>query len=314
MESDGATSSDSSAAADTAPPPPTTPVHFVAIGDQGKGCASATDGQCVVAAAIEAKCKAAPCDFGLLLGDNIYPSGATSATDTVFQTVFEEPYKNLSFPFYVVLGNHDYGGNGLGNEFGKGQNEIDYTAHSTKWKLPANHYHQVFGNGALELFATDTNLAMYSKDAPQRPDLKSWIAASTATWKIALGHHPYLSNGTHGNAGCYDALVGQCILSIPPANGSGVKSFLDDVMCGKVDVYLSGHDHSRQWMKDTCQGTELIVSGGGASTTELPGKNDTHFAKAEIGFLYVTIDGKTLTAEFINGQGNVDFSRTLTKP
>ena len=54
-----------------------------------------------------------------LLGDNIYDSGVTSVTDPQWQTKFEIPYMGVNLPFYVVLGNHDYGGNGAGTEFDK---------------------------------------------------------------------------------------------------------------------------------------------------------------------------------------------------
>jgi tartrate-resistant acid phosphatase type 5 len=295
---------------------PVTPVRFVAFGDTGKGCSNSADPQCAVADAIKNKCATDGCDFAVLLGDNIYPSGAASPDDPIFQKVFEEPYKDLNFPFYVALGNHDYGHDGAGTDFAKAQNEVDYTQKSQKWKLPSKHYRQVFGNGALELFVADTNMAMFGQEAAQRATLKSWIASSTAIWKIAVGHHPYKSNGRHGNAGqydCYDVPGIGCV-SVPPSNGETVKSFLEDVVCGKTDFYLCGHDHNRQWLSDTCNGTELVVSGGGSSTTELEGKNPTHVQKDTSGFFYISIDGKTLKGEFIDATGNVDFSRTITKP
>ena len=85
------------------------------MGDTGKG----NTGQQDVANAVARKCAASGCDFVQLLGDNIYESGVTSVTDAQWQTKFEKPYMGISQPFYVVLGNHDYGGNGAGNEFDK---------------------------------------------------------------------------------------------------------------------------------------------------------------------------------------------------
>ncbi|MBL8636110.1 MAG: metallophosphoesterase [Myxococcales bacterium] len=278
-------------------------IRFVAMGDTGKG----NTGQQQVAAAIAKKCESSGCDFIQLLGDNIYESGVTSVTDPQWQTKFEMPYASIKQPFYVVLGNHDYGGNGAGNEFGKAQWEILYTASSMKWKLPANHYRRTVEN--VDFFGLDTNLMMFGRDVDkQRDSLKNWLASSTATWKIALGHHPYLSNGPHGNAGSYDGLPG-----VPIVNGKGVKDFFDDNVCGKVDLYLSGHDHSRQWLVDTCKGTELAVSGAGASGTELKGKNPSRWQSIGIGFLYITISDRKLVAEFIDTSGKVEFTRTLTK-
>jgi hypothetical protein len=259
-----------------------------------------------VADAISAFCAKNGCDFVQLLGDNIYDSGVSSVDDPLWQTKFETPYAGVNLPFWAVLGNHDYGGNGAGNEFKKGQHEIDYTKKSTKWKMPSAYYHRTASN--VEIIGLDTNMQMFSQDAAQKTEVAKWISESTQKWKIAFGHHPILSNGPHGNAGIYEGIP-----FVPVVSGAGVKSFMDSVICGKVDFYICGHDHSRQWLKDTCKGTELAVSGGGASTTELKGKNPTYFQSDTIGFFYVVIDGNKLTGSFVDGSGKVEFTRTLTK-
>ena len=278
-------------------------IKFVAVGDTGKG----NDGQKQVGAAIATFCASRGCDFVQLLGDNIYESGISSPSDSQMQDKFEIPYAQIDLPFWVVLGNHDYGGNGLGNEFGKGQNEVDYTALSTKWKLPSAYWHR--SDKRTEFFALDTNMIMWNLSGNQAADVRGWLEASTATWKIVLGHHPYLSNGKHGNAGNYDGLPS----IVPIASGKNVKDFMEAVVCGRADVYICGHDHDRQWLTGTCQGTELMISGAGASVTGLEGSNPTHFEKDTLGFLYVTIIDRTLTGEFVDVNGNVEFTRTLTK-
>lgn len=277
-------------------------VRFVAMGDTGTG----DTGQNKIANAISAKCKKDGCDFVQLLGDNLYQSGASSVDDPVWADLFETPYAAIDLDFYAVLGNHDYGANGAGTDFLKGQNEIDYTKKSKKWKMPSAYFH--FEKGNVEIFALDTNKALFSQAAQQKTDVSGWIAASKAEWKIAVGHHPYKSNGPHGNAGNYDGIP------IPPVNGKAVKSFLEDTVCGKVDVYFSGHDHSQQWLNESCNGTELAVSGAGAKTTELKGNNASLFESLELGFLYVVIDGKKLTAEFVDENGKIEFTHAITKP
>ena len=92
-----------------------------------------------------------------------------------------------------------------------------------------------------------------------------------------------------------------------------MKDFLEEVVCGKVDLYLSGHDHSRQWLNESCMGTELAVSGAGAKATKLDGSNPALFQSLELGFLYVVVEGKTLTAEFIDESGAVEFTHTMKK-
>jgi hypothetical protein len=290
-------------------PAATKAVRFIAMGDTGTG----TNDQTKVGNTISAFCKSRGCDFVQLLGDNIYQSGVSSVDDPLWQTHFETPYAAIDLDFYAVLGNHDYGHDGAGTDFPKGQNEIDYTAKSKKWKMPAAYYHHTpaSGGGAVEMFGLDTNMAMFGQDSAQRKDVAAWLAASKSEWKIAFGHHPYKSNGPHGNAGSYDAKFG---ISLPTVNGKAVKSYLDEVICGKVDLYLSGHDHSRQWLNESCQGTELAVSGAGAKATELTGKNPSLFESLELGFLYVVIEGKKLTAEFIDENGKTEFTHTMQKP
>jgi hypothetical protein len=290
--------------APTDSPPTARPVlRFVAVGDTGKG----NSGQKEVAAAIRTKCQADGCNFVLLLGDNIYESGPNSVDDAQWRTKFEEPYAGIDIPFYAALGNHDYGGNGTGFEFQKAQWSVEYTQRSKKWRMPSEYYS--FKAENAEFFALDTNAQMFGRDRDQRREVAGMIARSTSSWKIAFGHHPYRSNGTHGNAGNYDNLG-----LVPVAGGRTVKSFMEEVVCGKVDLYLSGHDHSRQWLTETCSGTELAVSGAGATGTELRGNNPARFQSTNIGFLYIVIDGPTLRAEFVDTAGQVDFVRTLTKP
>lgn len=277
-------------------------VRFIAIGDTGKG----NDAQKKVAAAIVSTCAAKGCDFVVMLGDNIYDSGASSTMDQQFQDKFEIPYQNINLTFWVALGNHDYGGGGAGTEYEKGDVQVEYTQHSTKWKMPAKYYR--FAEKHVEFFAMDTNMQMFGLDMEQEADITAWLDESTAVWKIMLGHHPYKSNGPHGNAGNYEGTPW-----LPVVNGKGVKDFAEDIWCGKADVSLSGHDHNRQWLQDTCQGTELLVSGAGASTTELEGSNPAHFERDTLGFAWVEIKGRTFKAEFIDENGTVEFTRTVSK-
>ncbi|MEW6434403.1 MAG: metallophosphoesterase, partial [Myxococcota bacterium] len=285
-------------------------VRFVALGDTGKGNAEQTQ----VGNAIGALCASQGCDFVVLLGDNFYPSGVSSTSDPQWQTAFVNPYQNVNAPFYAVLGNHDYGGNGAGWEINKADVEVAYSMVNPKWRMPATHYK--WSLKGVDFFAADTNRSMFNLDNTVRSDFDTWLPASTATWKIVFGHHPLKSNGRHGNAGSYDGLP-----FVPIANGAGVKSFLEDRVCGRADVYLSGHDHNLQWLQPTCTrpgssiNTELIVSGGGASTTpfDTPARNPSYWQAESLGYVYVVIQGNTFTGTFYDGNGVQQYTRTLTK-
>jgi hypothetical protein len=106
-------------------------LYVVLLGDVGTGEA----GQYKVANAIAGKCNIDICDFGLLLGDNFYPDGVRSIDDAQWQSKFELPYANIRFEFKVVLGNHDVSANSSDSQF-----QINYSALSTKWSLPAEYY------------------------------------------------------------------------------------------------------------------------------------------------------------------------------
>ena len=279
-------------------------VKFVAVGDTGKG----NSGQYKIADVINSKCDKGGCDFVVLLGDNIYGDGVESVNDPQFQSKFEDPYKNLQLPFYMVLGNHDYGGEGAGYEIHKSIYQVQYTEKSSRWVMPA-HYYNFRADNAL-FIALDTNAQLFNLANAQSGDVSKWIDNTESVWKIVFGHHPYKSNGRHGNAGSYDGIPDELEL----AGGEGIKNFAESVWCGKVDIYLAGHDHNRQWLDVTCDGTSLVVSGAGATATPLPGSNPVLFQSDTLGILYVSINGKTLTAEFINENGDTEFTHRLHKP
>lgn len=298
----------------TEPDPPAQIVRFVAMGDGGEGnpdqyaVAEAVRTVCEARATDEADGARAGCDFVLYLGDNFYDDGVDSVDDEQFQTKFELPYADLDLPFYVVLGNHDYGVTSL--EFWKSSYEVEYSDRSDKWNLPSEFYS--FTAEHVRFFGLDTNAVMVEDiwgDSGQDAWLQDQLASSTSDWHIAFGHHPYVSNGRHGNAGEYEGYDW-----LPIANGATVKDFMDDSLCGQVDLYLAGHDHNRQWLEPTC-GTEFIVSGAAAKTTDLEGRGTpTFFEDDEAeGFVWIELRDNVLTGVFYNKNGTVEYERTVTR-
>jgi len=286
-------------------------VRFVAIGDVGEGSAE----QYHVADSIGVVCgQLGGCDFGLLLGDNFYDSGVDSEMDPMFDTHFAQPYGPLGFPFYVVLGNHDLGGDGLGIDldFQKGNYQVAYSMYNSQWRMPAKHYE--FTEGPIWFAALNTTDIFFNQDDDQYSAVNGWLADYDARgdtrWKIAFGHHPYISNGPHGNAGDYEDLGGVPLTEIP--RGDHVLDFFNDNVCGKFDVYICGHDHSRQDLQATC-GTEFIVSGAGAKTTELDNDNPSHFQADTTGFLVVDASDDALDVAFYDRDGVLEHERTITR-
>ena len=125
-------------------------VYFVVTADTGSG----SPDQYKVAKSIELLNKLYRINSIFLLGDNIYEVGVTSVNDPQFKTKFEDPYKNISKPFYLCLGNHDYG-----NSFFLKDNykfQIEYSKISPKWNLLDRYYS--IKKGLCEFFFLDSNI------------------------------------------------------------------------------------------------------------------------------------------------------------
>ncbi|MDC0718174.1 metallophosphoesterase [Nannocystis sp. bb15-2] len=285
-------------------------VRFVVLGDVGEG----NEDQYQVADAIIAVCEQRGCDWAMLTGDNFYDSGVEGVDDPQWQEKFELPYMGITFPIYAVLGNHDYGGGGIGVDFdtNKSDYQVEYTQHSELWRMPDKYYS--WKQAHAEFWGLDTNQVMtdpFNGSAdPQQNWLDQTLAASTATWKIGFGHHPYLSNGDHGNAGDYEDLEG---IPLPFVAGDSVKEFMEESVCGKIDVYICGHDHTMQWLQAAC-GTEFIVAGAGSKANTIEGSNPFHFQIAEMeGFTWVELNDNSFTGVIFDKNGNELYSRTFNK-
>lgn len=279
-------------------------VRFVAFGDQGEG----NEAQQMVANAAEVVCADRGCDFALLLGDNIYDVGVTSETDQQFIDKFETIYEGLDMRFYVVLGNHDYGT--LANDWIRGNYQVEYTQFSDKWYLP--HYWYTFSSesGQTQFFAFDTARMMWNHDVgDQREWLANELVPSTASWKIAFAHHPYISSGHHGNAGNYEGLGW-----LPFINGEHVQEAIEDFVCGNAQIYISGHDHDREVFDPVC-GTYFFISGASSKVEEFEFRERNPIQWGDDtreGFLWMQIQGIEMTAAFYDLDGNLDHELTAT--
>jgi 3',5'-cyclic AMP phosphodiesterase CpdA len=282
-----------------------TDLRFIALGDQGTGNAD----QKAVAVAMKERIASSGCDFIVLLGDNFYPSGVSSVSDPQWITAYEEIYGVLGLPVYAVLGNHDYGGGG-GTVDAAGANEIAYVGTSGTWHMPAAWY--TFDLGPARFIATDTNwITMHPTDLGQSADVAYWLA-SVSGWKIVFGHHPWVSNGAHGNAGTYD---GHTADSAPELNGSRLATFFDTVIQEQADLYLCGHDHDLEVFASPGGKTLHVVSGGGgAGLYTLGSANTALFEKASLGFAYVIIDGSSLRLQLFDSAGALLFETSRSKP
>ncbi|CAL9597504.1 hypothetical protein SUDANB19_05347 [Streptomyces sp. enrichment culture] len=281
-------------------------------GDAGTG----EDGQWAVADAARTVCARQGVDLAIGLGDNIYENGPESDTDDEFRTKFERPNTGIDVPWLMVLGNHDTSGiiPGSGGRPSRGDHEIAYHRHSARWYMPDRYYSVTVPHGAAEpvaeFFALDTTPLSsyvlqtdpeYYWDGPfarrQRAWLDASLAASRARWKFVFAHHPLRNNGTHRNAGEYEGITCGDYLS-----GKHVKKLYEEVVVGRAEFLLSGHDHTLQILDTTDghRGTQQIVCGAAAKTkgrASEPTNKAFWEAYDTLGFMLLTINAHQVVVD-----------------
>lgn len=270
------------------------PLRLLAFGDSGTG----KKPQKQLADVMAKHCQERGCDAALLLGDNIYPNGAISATDQQFKTKFEEPYAALDFPFYVALGNHDIH---LGNAGREAQ--IQYSQYSQKWRMPAAYYQAELG--PAQIFVIDTNL--FLSDSNQQQWLKDALAASKSPWKIIIGHHPIFSVGRHG-----------ALDSGKQGKQTLLREWLSPILCAQQAIYLSAHEHIMQINQLPC-GALSVVSGAAASPRGAIGalvnaQRDTlrFYHADQMGFTRLDLDDKAIKISFWGESGEHLYDQVLS--
>ena len=294
-------------------------VRFVALGDTGEG----NDTQYFVADAMQEVCdQAGGCQFAVGLGDNIYDENPITVHNPAFEHKFELPYEDIQFPFYMSLGNHDndllFDGTGGFNHAGDVQVAYTYREDkmSNKWQMPYRYYHHSAPKDKpfplVDFFVLDSNpmitpleiapayeVNLYKKQ--QQEWFNVALADSSAPWKIAYTHHPFLSNGQHGNAGNYDRIP--VIEEITKrVAGEVYREWFVDTICGKVDLFISGHDHDLQIIKSVpeCGKTFFMVSGAGAKSRSFDDaeRNATYWQMDDTaGFFMITVEGNKMHVE-----------------
>ena len=254
-----------------------------------------------VSEAMTAHCRdVAACDFGALLGDNIYPSGATLGADGFddaqrFKDILQDPFGNVGnvengYLTYVTLGNHDWETSREG-----GFAQIEYLENAPGFYMDGPYYtvKPPSANGDVELFIVDTSMILANSrvredtlnddgsegslgdieepdyavfpltDAEKRqPEwLEDALRNSTARWKLVVAHHPIWSSS---GSKFEQARV--------------LREKLLPAMCKYADALLVGHEHTLEIHTDSCASVlgepaakplVQILSGAGAKQRPL---------------------------------------------
>lgn len=274
------------------------PLNFVAIGDWGR---NGEYHQMEVGKQMGEWAATHPNKFIISVGDNFYPKGVVSEHDPLWHYSFENVYTahSLQDDWYPILGNHDYGTDP--------DAQVRYSKVSRRWNMPSRYYSKEvkLGKGketVLFLFI-DTQPIVYDM-TDQAPDKQlAWIdqtlqkASSDVKWKIVVGHHPCYTVGPRIKN--YDTLE--------------IRKALTPLFeKHKVDVYLSGHEHSLQHLKAD-KFTQQFISGAGSELTEVTsGVSYCKFQASEHGFMYFSINANRLKVQAINDSGKVLYETAIT--
>jgi len=273
------------------------PLNFVAIGDWGR---NGEYHQAEVAKQMGEWASTHPNKFIISVGDNFYPRGVVSENDPLWHYSFENVYTahSLQDDWYPVLGNHDYGTDP--------DAQVRYSKVSRRWNMPSRYYAKEVklgkGKETVLFVFIDTQPIVYEM-ADQAPDKQlAWIddtlkqASSDVKWKIVVGHHPVYTVGPRIKN--YDTLAIRKALT-----GLFEKH--------KVDVYLSGHEHSLQHLKPEGY-THQFISGAGSELTEVTaGISYCRFEASEHGFMYFSMNTRQLNVKAINDSGKILYETAI---
>ena len=228
-----------------------------------------------VAHAMQAYCAREGCQFGMMLGDNIYPEGATMGVDQRddaerFSDLLSSPFEPLAagkpdFRIYAVLGNHDWYTSRAG-----ALAQVEYMEQSDLLYMDGLRYRVTppAAGGDVEIFALDTHMMLAAATvyepalgddgseqtpsvleeydpwvAPQTPDergmakwLEQALKESKARWKIVIGHHPLWS----ASGGKFE-------------QARVLRQLILPALCRNADLYVAGHEHTLEVHADDCR-------------------------------------------------------------
>ena len=260
--------------------------HLILVGDSGDN----NPNQASIGKAIKRYCQTEICDFGLLLGDNVYEHAVASIADPFDQ--IEYVFRNLSglgFPFYVVLGNHDVNLNIEAQKF--------YGLLDPNWIMP-NYSYQIETPNA-HFYGLNTNCGLFDLTS-----LEKALTPNDKTWQIAFGHHPVYGSYGHG--------------STDFAQSWYWEKFLAD----RFQFYLSGHIHTQEYLTDSNRPLHYLITGGSSSLIEdvpkntpkdIPAHIEQAFFQNTFGFVWLALSQDKAVFRYIDQAGKVLYEKSVPR-
>jgi len=268
-------------------------VTFLTLGDTGSilRWRPFSEGQRSVGRGMAIEHQRAPVDALVMLGDNFYPRGLTSA-DLVFRIRrnLVRPYcafvdlaaprsdevesacplpanQRRPVPIYAVLGNHDY----KTPESPLLERE-SIPEFIKNWSLPEETAHTVELQGGVSLILVDSPLIARTLDTGE---VRRELRKSSGPWRILVAHHPIAIREGREPTGYGGAMYEAILASGRP-----------------VQLFLSGHRHNLQLMVVSEPRPMVhVIAGGGSNRRPLrePPFIGRHYAIETTGFARVDL-------------------------
>jgi predicted phosphohydrolase len=240
------------------------PIRFIAFGDSGTGSSDQI--------ADYTQMKTVPFDLMLHTGDVGYGSGTATELQQYFFDMYADTLEDV--PAFPASGNHEY-------------DSADAAPFREAFDLPPNG-----GEGGVERWYSfdwgDAHFVALDTErtgAVEAKWLEADLAANKRPWTIVYAHKPPFSSGEHGNDSSFQTYF---------------KPILEKY---HVQLVLNGHDHDYERTKPQNGVTYVVTGGGGGGTRPVGSSSFTAFSDAVIHFVYVTIQGDSLTLHAIDGTG-----------
>lgn len=246
------------------------------------------------------ECVAAP-------GDVHHFEGVRSTQDPLWMTNFELIYDHpdLMMPWYAIMGNHEYRGST--------QAVLDYTHVSGRWNAPALYYTRVMENDGVtvRILMLDTSpmIDKYREDTEKYPDAcksdyrrelawaDSVLTSAKEDWVIVVGHHPIYADTDKSESERRD-----------------LQQRLDPILRKhKVDMYLCGHIHNFQHIRQAGTDIDYVVNTSGSLAREVKPIDGTQFCSSATGYSLITADKGELCLHLIDRDGRVLYTVKRTK-
>lgn len=218
--------------------------------------------------------------FLLHLGDIVYPWGFAAHYSAGFFRPFAPVLRNA--PCYAVLGNHDIlndhgrqamanfralpgqGGTGDGRCFSFAWGGVRVIGLDLNW-------------GAVSDDVTKPPVGDFGPDHPSLVFLRQQLQVCGEPWVVVTSHFPIFSASRQGD------------------HSDLIAYLLPVLRANRVDLYLSGHDHTYQRFGEDGELALVVSGGGGKSLYGVQQRPDAKVVLSQYHYCVVDVKGRELT-------------------